>query len=406
MRIAGIVTEYNPLHNGHLYQLAQIRQRLNPDLIVSVMSGDFTQRGEPAIVSKWDRARLALEAGVDLVFELPYVFAVGKADTFARGAVALLDRVGATHLVFSSECGRIKPFFQTLDLIAQHRLLYQEKMTEALSRGISYPNAHAVAFRTLAASSTADLVDLSLPNNSLGYQYVRAIRHRDSDMIPCTMRRKDAAHNDTVFAEGSEIASASSIRRCLMRPDGGVEKTGRVLPPSSLAVLRAAEERGVLTDWETFFPYLKYRLLSTPRAELSQVYEAEEGIENRLLAKIARSDSFHSFISAVKTKRYTWARLQRLCVHILTATKKDEAKVIALTEEPDYLRLLGMSRAGRHYLALIRKRLDIPLITKIRRHRETMLELDSRAGMIYDFLSGNARTGLNEIGHPPVQLEN
>ncbi|WP_100487585.1 nucleotidyltransferase [Sporolactobacillus pectinivorans] len=405
MLIAGVVTEYNPLHNGHLYQLDQIRHTLSPDLIIATMSGDFVQRGEPSLVSKWDRVCMALRAGVDLVIELPYIFAVGKADIFAGGAVSVLDQIGVSHLVFGSEAGRIAPFTKTLHLIESKQLEYRRELMDALKQGISYPNAHAAAYHHLAAmSQTADLVDLTQPNNILGYQYIRAIWNRGSHIEPITIQRKESGHNDSFFTENSPIASASSIRDHLLTNKEWDEAADKI-PSFTRSLLKTVKEHQDFANWETFFPFLKFRLLSSTPDQLAEIYEAEEGIEHRLLACIGRAQNFHDFISAVKTKRYTWSRLQRLCVHVLTSTGKSEARGQAASGEASYLRLLGMNRKGQKYLAMKRKELQIPLISKIRQHRLPALDLDVKAATLYDYLSGRSADQTAETSHPPVRYD-
>lgn len=403
--IAGIIAEYNPFHNVHLFQLKKIRSQLNPNLIIVVMSGDFVQRGEPAIVSKWNRTAMALHEGADLVIELPYIFAVGKADIFARGAVSILDHLGITHLFFGSEAGRIEPFMNTFHLIEQHQQEYRAHLMEALKGGISYPNAHAAAYRQLAAhAENPDLLDLTQPNNSLGYQYLCAIEYRNRQIVPVTIGRKNAGHSDPDLPEAGHIASATSIRDSLLNDQSAAHVLDK-MPDFTVSLLKQAIKKNELTDWETLFPYLKYKLLSSRTGKLEKIYEAEEGIEHRLLSCIGRSSTFHQFISEVKTKRYTWSRLQRLCVHILTDTEKSEARKQAAAGEAEYLRLLGMNLKGQKYLAAMRKKFEIPVVSKIRQHRSPLLDLDLKAAAVYDFISGRSAYAPGETGHAPIRFD-
>jgi len=406
MIIAGIIAEYNPFHNGHFYQLETLQKTVHPDVVVVVMSGDFLQRGEPAIVSKWTRARMALEAGIDLVVELPYVFAVGKADVFARGAVTILDRLGVNRLFFSSECGRIEPFFNSLSLISNHKTAYEAQLAESMAKGISYPNAHAAAYRFIAQGYGKELVDLSLPNNSLGFQYIKALQQRNSTMKPITIKRKQAEHNDQTFDDDAVIASASSIRLHLMT-GGHADSIYTKLPVHVAEALIDAKKKNGYANWERFYPFLKYKLLSFSGNRLKLIYEMEEGIEHRLLECIRTASTFHEFISAVKTKRYTWARLQRLAVHILTDTLKEEAKPLALNSDPDSTRLLGMNGRGQAYLADIRKRASIDIISKVRNHRSLMLNIDLKTAQIYDYLINidHKQMKYTETSHPPIRYD-
>lgn len=406
MIISGIVAEYNPFHNGHLYQLNVLRETVHPDVVIAVISGDFLQRGEPAIVSKWTRTQMALQSGIDLVVELPYVFAVGKADVFARGAIAILDQLGVNQLFFSSESGRIEPFLNTLTLIHDHQDSYDDQLKAALDKGISYPNAHAAAYRHVAQEYKQDLVDLSQPNNSLGFHYIKAIWQRKSTIVPMTVQRKEAGHNDYNFETHTSIASASSIRLHLLQ-NGSLSAIQNKIPAHVLDTMKKSQDNNLFGDWERFFPFLKYKLLSSKRERLEQIYEMEEGIESRLIACIRKAQTFQEFISAVKTKRYTWARLQRLSAHILTDTLKDDAKMLAAYGEPDYVRLLGMSQKGQAYLSQIRKKTSIPLISKIRTHRSTLLDQDIKAAQLYDYLTGRDQRvdAFTETSHPPVRYD-
>ncbi|GAY76454.1 UPF0348 protein family [Sporolactobacillus inulinus] len=405
MIIAGIIAEYNPFHNGHRYQLDTLKKQLHPDLVIVVMSGDFVQRGEPALVSKWRRTQMALQAGADLIVELPYIYAVAKADVFARGAVAIMDRLGVNALFFSSENGKIAPFMNTLSLIEHHQADYDTKLNESMKRGLSYPNAHAAAYRAIAADKSIDLVDLAEPNNSLGFQYIKAIRQRNSPIIPYTIPRRHAQHNDQSWDQENTIASESSIRSHLQQQS--IQSMSNKVPDFVADRLELAHREQAYGTWELFFPYLKYKLISSSKERLHAIYEMEEGIEHRLQSQIRHAHSFQAFISAVKTKRYTWARLQRLSAHILTDTLKKQAIPLALESEPDAIRLLGMNGVGQAYLAKIRKKITVPILSKIRNHRSEMVELDLKAAQIYDFLTikDQTKTTYSETGHPPFRYD-
>jgi predicted nucleotidyltransferase len=403
MKIAGIITEYNPLHNGHLYQLNWIRRELHPDLMIIVMSGDFVQRGEPAVLSKWDRTQWALRAGADLVFELPYIFSVGKADIFALGAVSILDQAGATHLIFGSEDGRIDAFIRTVDLIEAHHAAYDRALMNALHTGLSYPNAHAAAYRLIAEREAENTIDLTRPNNSLGFHYIRAIRKLNSSMTPITLKRIQSDHSDPGFHQDARIASSTSIRSHLLNQQADESLENKV-PDYVYSLLMNRKTSGCLMDWNACFPYLKYRLLSSTPGQLKEIYECEEGIEHRLLSCIRSAESFRQFIGMVKTKRYTWSRLQRLSTHILTHTLKEEVREPAQKGELSYLRPLGMNSKGQNWLSHMRKQFQVPLISKIHKHHPPLLDADLRAAGIYDFISGRASSFLPDTGQIPLRF--
>src|SRR4051812_18291343 len=172
MKAVGIIVEYNPFHHGHAYHIKKAKETTGADLVIAAMSGNFLQRGEPALVSKWTRTEMALNGGVDLVFELPYSFAVQKADTFAKGAVSMLIAAGCDSICFGSESGNIEDFYHTYHFLKKHQLQYNHAIRQYMDQGNSYPKALSLAFQSL--ESTENIIDLSMPNNILGFQYVKA----------------------------------------------------------------------------------------------------------------------------------------------------------------------------------------------------------------------------------------
>ncbi len=384
MRVAGIVVEYNPFHNGHLFHLEETKRVTQANLVIAVMSGPFLQRGEPALLSKWDRAQMALNQGVDLVIELPYAYAVQKAELFSFGAVSILNALGCTDLCFGSEQGRIEPFLETLQFLNRNNESYQEKIKSFINTGISFPKAQSLAFQSfdLPADSAADL---SKPNNILGFHYLKATRELQSDMRITTVERKQANYHDEDF-NNSPIASATSIRNFIFSKNKPITSLQNKVPHQLWRSCKMYKSSREYMNWEKAFPFLSYRIQTASEEELNRIYEMEEGLEFRLKRSISECSSFNAFMSRIKTKRYTWTRLQRLCTHILTNThKSDMASVLDRTAQP-YARLLGMSSSGREYLNKNKKTLSIPLITKLKKNRPELLNLDLKAAKLYDFL--------------------
>ncbi|WP_042456135.1 nucleotidyltransferase [Neobacillus dielmonensis] len=401
MKAVGVIVEYNPFHNGHAYHLQASKQAANADIVIAVMSGNFLQRGEPALVSKWQRTRMALLNGADLVFELPYRFAVQKAETFACGAVSLIGAAGCDYLCFGSESGDLSSFYRTIDYLNGHQEHFNRYIKQAINTGVSYPKAASLAFHQLADSDT--YIDLSLPNNILGFHYIKAIREQNSQVKPLTIPRKNAGYHDIDFSSAN-IASATSIRKAIFENQYDSSRIKQYMPTATLQLLdEYYVNYGLLHHWETYWPYLQYRLVHSSQLELNEIYEAEEGLENRLKATALVSDSFQEFMQKIKTKRYTWTRLQRLCVHILTNTKK--AEVWGLSDTASYLRLLGMTPAGRDYLNKQKKHFDLPLVSKLSSFNGSEIELDIRAARIYTLgVSTRKKTELlkQEFEQPPI----
>lgn len=379
MKAVGLIVEYNPFHNGHAYHLQASKEAANADVVIAVMSGNFLQRGEPALVSKWCRARMALLNGADLVFELPYPFAVQKAETFANGAVSILDAVGCDSLCFGSESGDISSFYRTIHFLEERKDTYEDNVKRFIETGVSYPKAAALAFQQLTGSGR--FLDLAKPNNILGFQYIKAIEQQKSSMKPLTVTRKNADYHDEHFASET-IASATSIRKAIFSEDDDKSDISQYVPPSTKQLLiEYFQKYGVFHQWENYWDLLQFRLVQSTPAELKEIYEVEEGLENRLISTALSSASFKEFMETLKTKRYTWTRLQRLCVHILTNTKKSEMMVFS--EKADYLRLLGMTGTGKEYLNKMKKQFSLPLVSKLSSFKGNEISMDIRAARIY-----------------------
>lgn len=379
MKAVGIVVEYNPFHNGHAYHLKQSRLISNADIVIAVMSGQFLQRGEPALLPKWQRAKMALSAGVDIVIELPYQFATQKADTFAFGAVSLLSQIGASVLCFGSESGEIEHFYHTLQFLKNNQEKYEEKIKAKMAQGMSYPSATSSAF--LELDPNEKIIDLSKPNNILGFQYVKAINDIGINMRALTIPRTKAGYHDERFSSET-IASATSIRKSLFTTGGSLSEINSYIPNTTAAVLENYYKTyKQFQRWENYWPFLKYRLLHTTGTELRNIYEVEEGLENRVIEAALTANSFEDFMNIVKTKRYTWTRLQRMCTHILTNTTFDEMN--ETMKEANYIRLLGMNDNGRRYLNQWKKHASIPLVSKLSSYHGDDIKLDIRASRVY-----------------------
>jgi Protein of unknown function (DUF795). len=403
MNAAGIIVEYNPFHNGHLYHLRRTKELTGADCIIAVMSGNFLQRGEPAIVSKFSRAKMAVRAGADLVVELPYSFSTQKADVFAFGAVSILDALGCRHLCFGSESGKIEEFFQTETLISSNEARFQASIQKWIKTGVSYPRACALAFQEIDTNSGT--VDLSQPNNTLGYAYIRALKRIGSPIRPLTIRRLEAGYLDEGLSS-SGISSATGIRKTIF--EKGLEKVASHVPRETLEELSNFRAKyGHFASWDRFWPFLRYRLLQAVPEELRRIYEMEEGLEYRFIETAKKAPDFRTFMERLKTKRYTWTRLQRACVHVLTNTTKEEMAL--RMEKPAYIRLLGLSKTGRNYLKENKSSISLPVLSKMDAWKSDMARLDVRASRIYAFgFDSDAREDLigQDFNQPPVFPEN
>lgn len=380
MKAVGVVVEYNPFHNGHLYHIQKAKELTQAEIVIAVMSGPFLQRGEPALISKWSRAEMALENGIDLIVELPYPFATQHAAVFASGAVEILHSLGCDYLCFGSESGNINEFDSIFNLLAEKKDEEDRLVKEYMKQGMSYPKAKSCAIQELTSVNKTQGLNLHMPNNILGYEYYKSVRTNAYPMQVCTVARIKADYHDKKFTSDT-IASATSIREELLQTAGSLTTIEPFLPSSSYQALQQYKETYLTYHtWENYWSYLKFRLLQTTAEELSTIYEIEEGIEYRFLKYVKEASSFQDFIRLLKTKRYTWTRLQRICVHILTNTKKEEMQTYS---KPAYIRLLGTTANGRLYLKEKKKQFLLPIISKLSSFEKEKIVLDVRASQIY-----------------------
>lgn len=404
MRAVGLIVEYNPFHNGHAYHLQSSKEAAEADIVIAVMSGNFLQRGEPALVSKWQRAKMALLNGVDIVLELPYCFATQKAETFANGAVSMLDSVGTHCLCFGSESGDINDFLQTIEYLEEKHHPFNKNIKQYLDTGVSYPKALSLAYEQLPDSDK--FLDLAKPNNILGLEYIKAIKQQKSTVIPMTIARKNANYHDQDFTSAT-IASATSIRKAIFADSDGESAIDQYVPQPTKQLLKEyLQSYQVFHQWENYWSYLQFRLIHASPEELRDIYEMEEGLENRLLSAAREADTFLEFMQKIKTKRYTWTRLQRLCVHILTNSKKVDMAIIS--EKASYLRLLGMTTRGKEYLNKNKAHLSLPLISKLSSYKGKEINLDIKAARIYSLgIPSHLKNKMihQEYEQPPIYIK-
>ncbi|MBN9899527.1 nucleotidyltransferase [Bacillus thuringiensis] len=401
-----MVVEYNPFHNGHLYHVQQTKKLTQSDIIIAVMSGPFLQRGEPALISKWYRTKMALANGVDLVVELPYVFATQKAETFANGAISILNALRVSEICFGSEDGQIENFYNTISVQKNEEETFNYLVKQFMDAGNSYAKATSDAFSHILTSEKN--IDMSQPNNILGFQYIKAILSQNSSIQTQTIKRFASHYHDETFND-QHIASATSIRKQLFSEEGSFTTIKPFLPQATTSLLANYKQNyGILHNWEQYFSFFKYRLMTMSPGDLRHIYEIEEGLEHRILSKIQNSSSFYSFMEALKTKRYTWTRLQRACTHILTNTTKEEIRSANIEQHAPYIRLLGMSQKGQTYLSKNKKKIELPILTHTKTFDHAALDIEKKANSVYfSIMHEPLRTQLlkQDITHHPIRYD-
>lgn len=383
MKAAGIIAEYNPFHNGHLLQIEHTRRVLGEDTaIVCCMSGDFVQRGEAAIYSKFARAEAAARCGVDLVFELPLPWAISSAEGFARGAVGLLGALGVIDcLSFGSECGRIEPLEELARALLEPSL--GTEIRRELGEGISFAAARQRALSDMVGENAALLES---PNNILAVEYIKALYDQRIDMDVMTVPRTGAAHDGE--GEG-DIRSASEIRARI----GMKNEFSPYMPEAAVEVFRRENELGrgpILMD--TLEPMLLSRLRMLLDAEFNRLPDASEGLGNRIRAAVREEATWDGVLSASKSKRYALSRIRRMCMCACLRISDGDAE-----GTPPYARLLAATDRGRELLRDISNKTRIPVITK----PATVRNLSKEALAVYE-LGASARD-LYVLGCPAIQ---
>ena len=362
MKAIGIVAEYNPFHCGHYYQIKKIQEQYPEHAIVVVMTGNFTQRGECAIMDKWKRCQIALDHGVDLVIELPYPFATQSADFFAYGAITLLEKLKVEKVVFGSESNQIEDLYT----IAKTQIENEdfEKLVKIYSKlGKNYPTAISCAIEDLTGKK------IDTPNDLLGVSYIKTILKNHYNIIPETIQRTNEYHDKEL---SKTISSATSIREALKRK----ESIQGQVPEDTLSYFEN------LHNMEDYFPLLKYKILSDNH--LNQYQTVEEGIEHTLKKEIEKANTYEEFIQKIKTKRYTYNKISRMLLHILCGFTKEQSSSFQTIE---YIRILGFNEKGRAYLNENKKQITLPIISKINRGKPAMLDWELQTTKLYTIFS-------------------
>lgn len=351
MEIVGIICEYNPFHNGHLYHINKIKEMFNNPLIILVMSGNFTQRGNISIMNKWDKTKAAIDNGVDLVIELPFEFATQGSDIFSKGAISILKELGAEYLVFGSESNDIVKL-NTLASI-QNTVEYNYEVSNFIKEGISYPKAASKALIHLHGE------EIDTPNDILGLCYIREIIKQNANITPLTIKRTNDFNGTNI---NGSIISANLIRKNMDKIE-----LSKYIPKNAIKNYYKVD----------YFNYLKYKILSSN--DLSKYLGVDEGIDNKLLREINNSNTLEEFILNIKSKRYTYNKISRMLIHILTGYTKEENKS---RKEIRYLRVLGFNKNGRSYLNKIKKKVNLPIYTNFNKE----LELELKITKIYSLI--------------------
>jgi predicted nucleotidyltransferase len=382
MKITGIIAEYNPFHNGHLYHLNKSMQLTGSDYSIAVMSGNFLQRGEPALYNKWIRAEMAVRNGIDLVLELPFAFACNNADYFARGAVGILDGLGCVdYLSFGSESGNIQES-STAKILADENRTLSEAIKEEMMTGVSYPKGRCEAMKKLYPESIC--APLMEPNNILGVEYLKQLILLNSQLKPITIPRFATGYHDIKIS--GTIASATAIRKAMIEENRPIESLFDVIPPATLGALKEKEsiKAASIND---FYSMIQYKIVTSAAENLNKIFSITEGLEFKLLASAAKANTIDGLIKAVKSKRYTETRVKRLIIQTLMNLTKEKMSLFSDLDHCLYGRILAISNNGKKIVKHIKKQEcgRIPIITNI--NKESHLPSGAKELLKYDILA-------------------
>jgi len=411
MQVNGIIAEYNPFHNGHKYQLEESLRRTRADYTIVVMSGNFVQRGAPALADKSLRAEMALRCGADLVLELPVLYATSSAEFFAAGAVSLLDQLGVvSHLCFGSECGDAAQLQSIAALLLNETEMYQTALKTFLHQGLSYPKARARALAQCYPSLEGHGDFFSAPNNILGIEYCKALQKRQSNILPVSVRRSGPDYHDRRIS--GPFCSAFALRQAIYE--------GHC--PEQLCTLIPAEAEQLLTTYlashapirsDDFSSILYYKLLLEKEGGYENYLDVSEDLSNRIRNQLSQFISFGAFCDLLKTKELTYTRISRCLLHILLDLKQNHMKSGQSMDYVPYARVLGFRRSASSLLRAIKENSAIPLVTKLVNAEKTLgadalrlLKQDILCNEIYQGVAAacSSRTPINEFTVPIVML--
>ena len=362
MKVIGIIAEYNPFHNGHLYQINKIKEMYPESILIGVVSSSFTQRGDISILNKWDKTKIALDKGLDLVIELPFVYATQSSDIFAKGAVEILNKLKIDILVCGTESENISKLQFLADLQLNNKE-YENKVKEYLNTGLNYPTSLNKALIELSG------IKVDTPNDLLALSYIKEIKRNNYNIEVINIKRTTSYHGEEIQ---NNITSASNIRKLYLEG----KDISKLIPYNSNILYKI--------NMNNYFNYLKYKII-TEESNLNKYQTVDEGIENRIIKEINNSNSYEELIQNIKTKRYTYNKISRMLLHILTNFTKEENKDINI----DYIRLLGFTTSGKKYLNKIKKNLNVPIITRYKKGISRVLDIELRITKVYDIITKN-----------------
>ena len=378
MNVIGIIAEYNPFHLGHAYQIKKIKEMYPEPIVVAIISTSFTQRGDISIINKWDKTKICLEEGIDLIIELPTLYVTQSADIFAYGALAILNQFKIDTLVFGSETNDVE-LLKKMAITQLHNDDYDKSVKKYLSLGYNYPTAMSKALFEI------EKIEINKPNDLLAVSYIKQIIKNNYPITPISIKRINDYHENNISNIKNNMANASLIRKMLLDN----KDVTKYIPLSTKKYLFTIPK---IND---AYKYLKYNIINNIDT-MSSFLDIEEGIEKRIIKNINKCNSWEELIMNIKTKRYTYNKINRMLLHILLNIKKED------NNKEFYLRLLGFNSRGKSYLNSIKKSLNMELLTGYKQNKSTILDIEFRATYIYSLIVNDPSLIEKEYKNKPI----
>lgn len=350
-KVLGIIAEYNPFHNGHLYHIEQSKKTTGSNYTIAVISGNFTQRGSTSLVNKWEKAKCAIESGVDLVLELPVLYATSSAENFAEGAIKILSSLKVVdYISFGAETDDIDILNELAEILYSEPKRYKDSLYLELKKGLSFPKARENAVMKYLNNNKKYLNVLSSPNNILGIEYLKALKKYKNNIKPIAIPRYEAGHNNLSYT--GNIASSTAIRNIIK--NGAFDIAKKLLPISTYTNLINNIELGhIVTDISVFEKQIIYKLRNMPIDKISQLPDVSEGLEFAIKNTANSCNTIVEFLNIIKSKRYTSSRIQRILLYsLLGITKKD---IVLSKKAQPYIRVLGFNKKGKYLISEVAK---------------------------------------------------
>lgn len=385
--ILGIVSEYNPFHNGHLRHLQQSKKLTNTAFSVAVMSGNFVQRGDTSLVDKWAKTEMALQAGVDLVIELPTIYALSSAENFADGAVKILNSLGVVdYISFGSEIGEIGPLDDVANILYKEPKEFSSLITTQLKSGLSYPRAREIALQQFFGNSKKYSEVLNNPNNILGVEYLKSLKRRKSNIVPITIKRDYSDYNSQTIKNG--YASATAIRTMIQRK----ENVHYVVPYETYEILDEKIISGkIVPSINVFEKEIIYNLRKMTLNDIANLPDVAEGLENKIKIAANSCNNIDELIEKIKSKRYTQSRIQRILLYsLLNITQKDMNTSKRVTP---YIRVLGFNKHGKRIIsAIAAANPKLQIVVSVKKFMENAPDNTLKKMMAKDIFATNVYT--------------